>query len=180
MVTASTALSVAALVAGVTLMLIVHVLVIFWALRRGTAQASGADLERAVDHACGGKGKGLSSAEIETLPCHDFKAAVGGGGDCAVCLEAFESGDRCRRLPRCEHSFHAPCVDSWLKKSQCCPVCRADVVDRPTAEAKVAGEGEAPALTVEMAERTNPAALEVVVERLQRYSWGPHAVTVLL
>ncbi|KAE8778248.1 RING-H2 finger protein ATL52 [Hordeum vulgare] len=178
MVPASTALSVAALVAGVTLMLIVHVLVIFWALRRGAAQASGADLERAED-ACGGRGKGLSAEELETLPCHDFKASVGRGGDCAVCLEAFESGDRCRRLPRCEHSFHAPCVDSWLKKSHCCPVCRADVVDRPKAEEKVAGEGEAPALTVETAGRTNPVAPEVVAERLQRYNWGPHAVTVL-
>jgi hypothetical protein len=44
-------------------------------------------------------------------------------------------------------------VDPWLKKSRCCPVCRADVLAErcPTGElVKVAGEGETtPVLTLE-------------------------------
>ncbi|KAL5208819.1 hypothetical protein ABZP36_033254 [Zizania latifolia] len=45
-------------------------------------------------------------------------------GECAVCLEALRAGDRRRVLPRCEHGFHAQCVDSWLSKR---PICRAEV-----------------------------------------------------
>ena len=116
---ASTALSIVVLSAGVALMLVAQFLVILWALRRGAGVA--ADQERAED------GEGLSADELGTLPFHGFFSS-GGAADCAVCLEAFETGDRCRRLPRCGHSFHAKCVDPWLEKSRCCPVCRADVV----------------------------------------------------
>ncbi|CAM0908694.1 unnamed protein product [Alopecurus aequalis] len=129
----STALYIAVLSASVTLMLVANFLVIFWALCRGAG--GDADQERMVD--CGGKG--LSADERETLPCHSFFSSDG-AADCAVCLEAFEAGDRCRRPPMCEHSFHAKCVDPWLEKSRCCPVCRADVV--PSGEiVKVTGEG---------------------------------------
>uniref|UniRef100_A0A0D9WP60 RING-type domain-containing protein n=1 Tax=Leersia perrieri TaxID=77586 RepID=A0A0D9WP60_9ORYZ len=107
-----------------------------------------------------GSGKGLSADELAALPCHEHEDAAvkggGGGGDCAVCLEALEAGDRCRRLPRCEHSFHAPCVDSWLRKSRWCPVCRADVVvevGRPPEKAAAASRTAA----------GSPAALEIVV-----------------
>ena len=75
------------------------------------------------------------------MPCHGFFSSDGTATDCAVCLEAFEAGDRCRLLPRCGHSFHAQCVDPWLEKSRCCPVCRADVVPRSGELVKVAGEG---------------------------------------
>ncbi|KQK18634.1 E3 ubiquitin-protein ligase ATL23 [Brachypodium distachyon] len=175
MVSPSAALSIAALAAGVTLMFLVHVLVIFWALRRDR------DMDDAEERGAAENGSGagevnkvLTADELDTLPCYDFDAS---GGDCAVCLEAFEAGDRCRRLPRCQHSFHAPCVDSWLKKSRCCPVCRADVVGGP-GELKVkvvAEEGEMPRpLPLEMAERSggSPVALEVVSERMQEHSRG--------
>ncbi|KAG0513852.1 hypothetical protein BDA96_10G139000 [Sorghum bicolor] len=161
-------LSVALLIVGVSLMLAVHILVVFWALRRGlgsrdTGQhANHQDQERVED---GHGRRGLSPGELVTLPCHDFKAADGeAAGDCAVCLEAFQAGDRCRQLPRCEHCFHAECVDSWLRKSSKCPVCRADVVDRPPkGEAKAAASGPG---VVEMAgRRSSNAALEIVTER---------------
>ncbi|XP_062178870.1 RING-H2 finger protein ATL51-like [Phragmites australis] len=166
MATPNTALSAVLLVAGIALMLVIHILALLWALRRGLGprgdSRSRTDEERAVD-GCGGGGEGLSPGKLDALPCHDYKAADGGRGeDCAVCLEAFEAGDRCRRLPRCEHRFHASCVDSWLRKSLGCPVCRADVVDR-SPKAVVAGEAAAGA--VEMAERRSPAALEIVAER---------------
>ncbi|KAL6605792.1 hypothetical protein ACP70R_041445 [Stipagrostis hirtigluma subsp. patula] len=171
---ATQVISAVLLVAGVALMLAVHILVVFWALRRGLGAARGRsraaddDEERAEDGCAGGGGKGLSAGELAALPCHEFRAPDdGGGADCAVCLEAFVAGDRCRRLPRCEHSFHAPCVDSWLRKSRVCPVCRACVVDRsPVVEPKAtaAGDGEA-AGALEMVGRRSPAALETVAER---------------
>ncbi|PUZ60863.1 hypothetical protein GQ55_4G201800 [Panicum hallii var. hallii] len=134
MTNATEILSVVLLIAGVSLMLVVHILVVFWALRRGLGSRGTSHTTTDEERGAGGGG-GLSAGELGALPCHDFKQAEAadgaGGGDCAVCLEAFEPGDRCRRLPRCDHSFHAECVDSWLKKSGACPVCRADVVDRP-------------------------------------------------
>ncbi|XP_057969516.1 RING-H2 finger protein ATL52-like [Malania oleifera] len=50
-----------------------------------------------------------------------------GDGDCAVCLSPFEDGDEVRRLPRCSHCFHAPCVDMWLHSHADCPLCRTAV-----------------------------------------------------
>lgn len=42
---------------------------------------------------------------------------------CAVCLANLEEGEEARSLP-CGHTFHRPCIDSWLCKSHQCPVCR--------------------------------------------------------
>jgi len=69
---------------------------------------------------------------------------VDGGGECNVCLLAYEAGDRVRTLP-CDHRFHVDCVDQWLGRSKACPVCKHDVVDgrgatEPTAAELVAAE----------------------------------------
>lgn len=55
----------------------------------------------------------------------------GGEYECAVCLSAFEEGDEVRELPRCSHSFHAPCIDMWLYSHYDCPLCRALVNPPP-------------------------------------------------
>ncbi|PWZ21048.1 RING-H2 finger protein ATL3 [Zea mays] len=113
--------SVLLLVAGVVAMLVLHILIVVWALRRGVvlrAAASRQDEERA---------EGLSAEDLNELPCHAHECKAGAGAECAVCLEAFQAGDRCRVLPRCDHGFHAQCVDQWLRKSRVCPVCRAEV-----------------------------------------------------
>ncbi|CAA6675117.1 unnamed protein product [Spirodela intermedia] len=43
---------------------------------------------------------------------------------CPICLSEYRSGDSLRRIPDCEHCFHAACVDEWLRVSATCPVCR--------------------------------------------------------
>lgn len=45
---------------------------------------------------------------------------------CMICLEDFELGDKCRRLP-CGHVFHEKCIDEWLKRCTDCPICKANV-----------------------------------------------------
>ncbi|XP_078436596.1 RING-H2 finger protein ATL74-like [Wolffia australiana] len=47
-----------------------------------------------------------------------------GATDCAICLGEFADGDRVRVLPRCNHGFHARCVDTWLAARPSCPSCR--------------------------------------------------------
>ncbi|XP_031271378.1 RING-H2 finger protein ATL52-like [Pistacia vera] len=51
----------------------------------------------------------------------------GGEYECPVCLSIFEEGEEVRQLPRCKHSFHAPCIDMWLYSHFDCPLCRAPV-----------------------------------------------------
>ncbi|KAF8390388.1 hypothetical protein HHK36_024914 [Tetracentron sinense] len=68
----------------------------------------------------------MSRDDLQKLPCFEFKAGerVSSPVDCAVCLENFNMGDKCRLLPICNHIFHAQCVDSWLLKKPICPICR--------------------------------------------------------
>ncbi|WOL04998.1 RING-H2 finger protein ATL74-like [Canna indica] len=70
--------------------------------------------------------RGLSLDELEKTPCYEFKVGekMSDTTDCAVCLESFQVGERCRLLTACRHSFHAQCVDSWLLKSSICQICR--------------------------------------------------------
>ncbi|KAK9073683.1 hypothetical protein SSX86_006277 [Deinandra increscens subsp. villosa] len=49
--------------------------------------------------------------------------------ECSVCLSVFEEGEEVRKLPRCNHSFHALCIDMWLYSHFDCPLCRAVVVE---------------------------------------------------
>lgn len=46
---------------------------------------------------------------------------------CVICLEEFEDGDCCRILHDCKHLYHQLCIDEWLVKETCCPICRASV-----------------------------------------------------
>ncbi|PAN08172.1 hypothetical protein PAHAL_1G393200 [Panicum hallii] len=139
--------SVVFLVTGLAMVFVVHVFMLFWALNWCCrAQPSSRVGERAEEG-----GGGLSAKQVGELPCHECKEGPG-AGECAVCLEAFRAGDRRRVLPGCEHGFHAECVDSWLRKSRRCPICRAEVVV-VAAHGKNAGE---------VAEAT---AVEIVTER---------------
>ncbi|XP_020257459.1 RING-H2 finger protein ATL56-like [Asparagus officinalis] len=75
------------------------------------------------------EGSGLSNDDLKKLPCYYYamRGRRRSASECAVCLEVFEDGDKCRMLPQCEHSFHVDCVDSWLLRAAVCPTCRASV-----------------------------------------------------
>ena len=45
---------------------------------------------------------------------------------CAVCLEDFEDGNKCMRLP-CLHYFHADCIREWLRVKKSCPSCQKPI-----------------------------------------------------
>jgi len=73
-----------------------------------------------------------SATESSCDPCQTFchgcdsqKTALLEEENCAVCLDVLSSAEQ-RTLP-CGHSFHSACVDVWLARNPCCPLCRAVV-----------------------------------------------------
>lgn len=70
-----------------------------------------------------GTNRKMSIEELKMIPCFDYVASEK-GTDCAVCLESFKGGEKCRLLPYCNHTFHSHCIDSWLLKTPICPICR--------------------------------------------------------
>ncbi|XP_050377686.1 RING-H2 finger protein ATL52-like [Argentina anserina] len=73
---------------------------------------------------------GLDEALIKSLRVCKYKNGddLIEGTDCAVCLSEFEEDENLRLLPKCNHAFHLPCIDTWLKSHLNCPLCRASVV----------------------------------------------------
>ncbi|KAJ8771192.1 hypothetical protein K2173_025907 [Erythroxylum novogranatense] len=78
------------------------------------------------------KQRGLDPSIIETLPVFEYSEVkeVKLGREimaCAVCLSEFQDEETLRLLPKCDHVFHAQCIDTWLAAHVTCPVCRADL-----------------------------------------------------
>jgi hypothetical protein len=64
----------------------------------------------------GSAGVGLSQAEVEAIPVFEYRRKAAAAAEpCAVCINAVRDGEAVRRLPACAHTFHAPCVDGWLR-----------------------------------------------------------------
>ncbi|KAF9235535.1 hypothetical protein BU15DRAFT_51301, partial [Melanogaster broomeanus] len=45
-------------------------------------------------------------------------------GKCTICMTQFRDGDRSILGANCNHAFHENCLQSWLARSQTCPLCR--------------------------------------------------------
>ncbi|KAH6774447.1 hypothetical protein C2S52_002594 [Perilla frutescens var. hirtella] len=120
-------ISVILLFLGIGVLVLIHVCIVGRTMRNGLSERNTNIVER------GSLGSSsMSRDDIEKLPCFDFAAKAKGSspaGDCAVCLENFKVGERCRLLPSCNHSFHAECVDLWLVRTPICPICRAAAAD---------------------------------------------------
>ncbi|GAB2223743.1 hypothetical protein Droror1_Dr00004483 [Drosera rotundifolia] len=120
--------SVALLLLGIAVLVIIHLCIVGRVFRRADGLNGGGQVilvQREITN--GPKGKGMTTEELKRLPCLEYKAGEKGFSspiECAVCLESFKVGDKCRLLPNCQHCFHAPCVDVWLRETPFCPVCR--------------------------------------------------------
>nr|XP_043638116.1 RING-H2 finger protein ATL54-like [Erigeron canadensis] len=73
---------------------------------------------------------GLQPSVINTISVIKFKKddSLIDGTDCSVCLSEFQDDDMLRLLPKCNHAFHIPCIDTWLRSHTNCPLCRAGVL----------------------------------------------------
>ncbi|KFK37786.1 hypothetical protein AALP_AA3G029000 [Arabis alpina] len=72
-------------------------------------------------------GDGLDESLIKSITVYKFKKRDGfvESSDCSVCLSEFQENESLRLLPKCNHAFHVPCIDTWLKSHSNCPLCRA-------------------------------------------------------
>lgn len=72
-----------------------------------------------------------TDALIEALPIFTLASSLASlpksSPDCAVCLSPFDPKAELRLLPACRHAFHAECIDTWLRSTASCPLCRASV-----------------------------------------------------
>ncbi|CAL5329577.1 unnamed protein product [Camellia sinensis] len=77
---------------------------------------------------------GLQPSIINSITVCKYKRGDGliEGTDCSVCLSEFEEDETLRLLPKCNHAFHIPCIDTWLRSHTNCPMCRAGIVSNTT------------------------------------------------
>jgi hypothetical protein len=83
--------------------------------------------------------QGLHPSVLKALSTFTYSPITHGHGsplECAVCLSEFEDGERGRVLPKCEHTFHVHCIDTWFHTHSKCPLCRAPVHADISAETK--------------------------------------------
>lgn len=118
-------ISVILLFLGIGVLVLIHVCIVGRAIRAGLGNSSAIETGR-------NESISMSQDDLEKLPCYDYIAKSKGSSpvDCAVCLDNFKAGDKCRLLPICKHSFHAQCVDAWLLKTPICPICRTSADSR--------------------------------------------------
>mmetsp|Transcript_20503 Transcript_20503/g.56908 ORF Transcript_20503/g.56908 Transcript_20503/m.56908 type:complete len:718 (-) Transcript_20503:154-2307(-) len=86
---------------------------------------------------------GASSSRGDTCPPCEYNPAARpltvspSEKTCVVCQEDIETGQLVRPLPRCEHKFHAHCLEDWaatMREETRCPTCRRPALSRKLAE----------------------------------------------
>ncbi|KAK4415835.1 putative RING-H2 finger protein ATL21A [Sesamum alatum] len=48
---------------------------------------------------------------------------------CPICLDSYHPKELIRCIAKCDHCFHAECIELWLRNSRTCPVCRTILSD---------------------------------------------------
>ncbi|GMN61557.1 hypothetical protein TIFTF001_030650 [Ficus carica] len=123
--------------------------------------------------------EGLEEGLIKSIRVYKYKKSEGfvEGTDCSVCLSEFEENEKLRLLPKCNHAFHVPCIDTWLKSHSSCPLCRSNIAPflfdgMPQTQREVimsnggggGGGGRVAANAMEYQSRSNESVVVVLVE----------------
>ena len=61
--------------------------------------------------------------EVSEADAAARRTAGGDAARCVVCMEDIAVGDVLRRMAKCPHACHAPCLERWLATNPKCPVC---------------------------------------------------------
>ncbi|KAG0557542.1 hypothetical protein KC19_11G138600 [Ceratodon purpureus] len=102
----------------------------FWGARSDGRNGGPSTIVLMEEHTWPPDSSGLDESLISRIPTCKYKSEEGlvDGTECSVCLGEFEEGEELRILPKCNHPFHIPCIDTWLATSSTCPLCRVNIV----------------------------------------------------
>lgn len=74
--------------------------------------------------------EGLSEQALNALPVVPYHPSPSekpeDGDHCTICLVPLEQQEEVKMLG-CRHFFHPRCIDIWLGKANCCPLCKQQV-----------------------------------------------------
>ncbi|QCD95506.1 nucleolysin TIA-1/TIAR [Vigna unguiculata] len=111
-----------------TFILVTYYTIISRFCRRTTMQSNEASSPEEEDgEVSSSSNSGLDEALIKSITVCKYTKGVVEGHDCSVCLSEFEENESLRLLPKCNHAFHLPCIDPWLKSHATCPLCRSTI-----------------------------------------------------
>lgn len=69
----------------------------------------------------------MDTPAIELCPTTqigDGRASMPQDNTCSICLSEYRLKEMVRTIPECKHSFHAHCIEPWLRRNGSCPLCR--------------------------------------------------------
>lgn len=80
----------------------------------------------------------LSNNNISRLPRHSYRGQTQrekrlkeSPHKCCICMAELEIDEELILLEKCSHRFHSGCLESWLRRSDHCPICRTKVKPPP-------------------------------------------------
>jgi len=68
----------------------------------------------------------IDRLQKRTLTEQNLRGSGNGQSDCVICTGRYGVGEVMIDLP-CFHYFHDVCIESWLRQSPTCPICRSGV-----------------------------------------------------
>jgi len=92
----------------------------------------GGNYQQLLQRFPGHKTKGLSQAQIQTLPVvqgKQFLKRKKSATQCTICMELFQATETLKELP-CGDIFHKECIEEWLKNTNRCPNCQLAVIKK--------------------------------------------------
>lgn len=66
----------------------------------------------------------LSTTSFRTEKLTEAEQSV---EQCVVCMDKFGKEEEVTRMTKCQHKFHRNCIETWLRGSDHCPLCRTKV-----------------------------------------------------
>lgn len=131
------------LFAGIVVLIIIYVYIAARVLSVTVSSRSGVGTSNGVVEIS--TSSRMCKDDLENLPSFNYTKASSvavDDDDCAVCLDNYKVGDKCRLLPVCNHKFHAHCVDLWLLSTPLCPICRTPTTPAATVTTSSVEESE--------------------------------------
>ncbi|XP_071724126.1 RING-H2 finger protein ATL39-like [Rutidosis leptorrhynchoides] len=128
--------------------------------------------------------RGLDAQVIKSFPTFLYSKVKGlrigqGSLECAICLNEFEDDETLRLIPTCNHVFHPDCIDAWLNSHNTCPVCRANLVPKPSDASSINSVQDVePPVQLETRPDDNDGQILIHVAEHVLQSPGEHSIIV--